>query len=258
MSSKPQNDEALVSAREDTATYPDAGAGNFWQDALVDPSLRAWEQTARWKRWRWRQLIRATELLKRLLDIVGSLVGIVLLSPVFLVTMALIKLEDGGPLFFRQIRVGEGGRLFRMIKFRSMVVNADQIKDDLLQANQHQQGVTFKMKRDPRVTRVGRWTRKLSIDELPQFFNVLMGEMSLVGPRPPVPREVALYHARHLRRLQAKPGITCLWQIGGRADIDFEGQVRLDLQYIRSQGFWSDVWILLKTVPAVLLGKGAY
>lgn len=235
------------------------GVGShFWETALVEPALLLWEQQAKAKRLRWRLAILSARWLKRLLDIIGSLVGIVLLSPVFLLTILLIKLEDRGPVFFKQVRVGEGGRLFRMIKFRSMVINADAVKDQLLAANQHQQGVTFKMKHDPRITRVGRWIRKLSIDELPQFFNVLSGEMSLVGPRPPVPREVALYHSRHLRRLQAKPGITCLWQIGGRADIDFEGQVRLDLAYIRSQGFWSDVWILLKTVPAVLLGKGAY
>jgi exopolysaccharide biosynthesis polyprenyl glycosylphosphotransferase len=231
---------------------------DFWQSALLDSDVKRWERAAGMKRWRWRMIIRATEGLKRLLDIIGSIVGIILLSPVFIATILLIKLEDRGPIFFRQVRVGDGGRLFKMIKFRSMVINADKIKDQLLDANQHQQGVTFKMKDDPRITRVGKWIRKLSIDELPQFFNVLSGEMSLVGPRPPVPREVALYHARHLRRLQAKPGITCLWQIGGRADIDFEGQVRLDLQYIRSQGLFSDIWILLKTVPAVLLGKGAY
>jgi exopolysaccharide biosynthesis polyprenyl glycosylphosphotransferase len=246
--------------KQPDATSPDSAppSPDFWQTTLLDSDTRRWERAARLKRWRWRMIIRSAEALKRLLDIVGSLVGIVLLSPVFIATILLIKLEDRGPIYFRQVRVGDGGRLFRMIKFRSMVVNADSIKDQLLETNQHQQGVTFKMKHDPRVTRVGRWIRKLSIDELPQFFNVLRGEMSLVGPRPPVPREVALYHARHLRRLQAKPGITCLWQIGGRADIDFEGQVRLDLEYIRSQGLWSDIWILLKTVPAVLLGKGAY
>ncbi|MFM2241927.1 MAG: putative sugar transferase EpsL, partial [Verrucomicrobiota bacterium] len=129
----------------------------------------------------------------------------------------------------------------------------------LLTENQHgQSGVTFKMKDDPRITRIGKWIRKLSIDEFPQFYNVLRGDMSLVGPRPPVPREVAEYKALHLRRLRVKPGITCLWQIGGRSDIDFEGQVRLDLQYIRSSNVFFDILILLKTLPAVLFGKGAY
>jgi lipopolysaccharide/colanic/teichoic acid biosynthesis glycosyltransferase len=118
--------------------------------------------------------------------------------------------------------------------------------------------VLFKMKRDPRITRVGRWIRKFSVDELPQLFNVLKGDMSLVGPRPPLPREVAEYDLAQRRRLDVIPGITGLWQVSGRSDIDFEGQVRLDIQYIRNQGFWSDIVILLKTVPAVLLGKGAY
>jgi lipopolysaccharide/colanic/teichoic acid biosynthesis glycosyltransferase len=155
--------------------------------------------------------------------------------------------------------VGAGGRLFGMWKFRSMVVNADQIKDQLLAENQHgNAGVTFKMKNDPRVTKVGKWIRKLSIDEFPQFYNVLRGDMSLVGPRPPLPREVAEYQASHLRRLRVKPGITCLWQIGGRSEIDFEGQVRLDLEYIRSSSVFFDIAILLKTLPAVIFGKGAY
>ncbi len=204
-------------------------------------------------------MIRLTLALKRLLDIVGSLCAILIASPIFLFTALAIKLDDRGPILFKQIRVGDGGKLFDIWKFRSMVMNADQIKDEILEQNQHgDSGVTFKMKDDPRITKPGKWIRKLSIDEFPQFFNVLMGDMSLVGPRPPVPREVALYGARHLRRLRAKPGITCLWQIGGRADIDFEGQVRLDLQYIHSQSLWQDILILIKTVPAVLLGKGAY
>lgn len=197
--------------------------------------------------------------MKRGLDIVGALGALCAFSPIFAVTAILIKLEDRGPVFFCQRRVGAGGRLFGMWKFRSMVVNADKLKDNLLEANQHgQAGVTFKMKNDPRVTKIGKWIRKLSIDEFPQFYNVLRGDMSLVGPRPPVPREVATYKASHLRRLRVKPGITCLWQIGGRSEIDFEGQVRLDLQYIKSSNALYDVVILLKTVPAVLFGKGAY
>ena len=182
----------------------------------------------------------------------------IVFSPIFLFTAVAIKFDDGGPIFFKQVRVGEGGQLFGILKFRSMVMNADQIKETLSEQNQHSDGVTFKMKEDPRITKPGRWIRRLSIDEFPQFFNVLKGEMSLVGPRPPVPKEVALYGARHLRRLRVKPGITCLWQIGGRAEIDFEGQVRLDLQYIHSQSIWQDIVILLKTIPAVVLGKGAY
>ncbi|WP_234047311.1 sugar transferase [Luteolibacter pohnpeiensis] len=197
--------------------------------------------------------------LKRLLDICASSAGLLCFSPIFLITAILIKIEDGGPVFFCQKRVGAGGKLFGMWKFRSMIMNADQVKDQLLAQNQHgQAGVTFKMKDDPRITKVGKWLRKLSVDEFPQFYNVLRGDMSLVGPRPPLPREVATYKASHLRRLRIRPGITCLWQIGGRAEIDFEGQVRLDLQYIRSSSAAYDILILLKTIPAVLLGKGAY
>jgi lipopolysaccharide/colanic/teichoic acid biosynthesis glycosyltransferase len=232
---------------------------NFWAQEILSGDVERWHRRATLKRLRWRIIMRLTLCLKRLVDIVGAICAIVISSPIFLLTALAIKLDDGGPVLFKQIRVGTGGQLFEIWKFRSMVLNADQIKDDVLDQNEHGgSGVTFKMKDDPRITKPGKWIRKLSIDEFPQFFNVLIGNMSLVGPRPPVPREVALYGARHLRRLRAKPGITCLWQIGGRADIDFEGQVRLDLEYIHSQGVWGDLVIIIKTVPAVLLGKGAY
>lgn len=232
---------------------------NFWAQEILSGDVEKWHRRSALKRLRWRVMIRLTLGLKRIVDIVGGICAIIISSPIFLITALAIKLDDGGPILFKQIRVGAGGQLFEIWKFRSMVLNADQIKDEILEQNQHgDSGVTFKMKDDPRITKPGKWIRKLSIDEFPQFFNVVMGNMSLVGPRPPVPREVALYGARHLRRLRAKPGITCLWQIGGRADIDFEGQVRLDLEYIHSQGFWADLMILIKTVPAVLLGKGAY
>jgi lipopolysaccharide/colanic/teichoic acid biosynthesis glycosyltransferase len=145
-----------------------------------------------------------------------------------------------------------------MVKFRSMVLNADDLKAALLAQNESGGGVLFKMKRDPRITRVGRVIRKLSIDELPQLFNVIRGEMSLVGPRPALPQEVQRYAQTDRVRLEVKPGITCLWQIGGRSDIDFHGQVRLDVEYIRAQSVWLDLGILLKTVPVVLLGRGAY
>jgi exopolysaccharide biosynthesis polyprenyl glycosylphosphotransferase len=231
----------------------------YWSQTAQSGTLERWSRNARRKIIIWRATILLTRALKRALDIGGSLAALVLFSPIFVLTFILIKLEDRGPVFFCQQRVGAGGRLFGIWKFRSMIVNADQIKDQLILDNQHgQTGVTFKMKNDPRITKVGKWIRKLSIDEFPQFFNVLCGEMSLVGPRPPVSREVATYKASHLRRLRVKPGITCLWQIGGRADIDFEGQVRLDLKYIRSSSVFNDIVILLKTVPAVLFGKGAY
>jgi exopolysaccharide biosynthesis polyprenyl glycosylphosphotransferase len=206
----------------------------------------------------WKVVIGATHVSKKLFDIYAALLGIILLSPIYIVTWCLIRLEDPGPAIFIQQRVGKYGKTFPMYKFRSMVMNADALKDTLIDQNESSAGVIFKMKDDPRITKVGRFIRKYSIDELPQLFNVLFGQMSLVGPRPPVPREVAEYSLADRRRLDVKPGITCLWQIGGRSDIDFEGQVRLDVQYIKEQSFWRDILILLKTIPAVLLGKGAY
>jgi len=231
----------------------------YWSQTAQDGTVERWSRNARRKIRLWRCTLVVARVLKRGLDIGGALAALCLFAPIFVLTALLIKLEDRGPVFFRQNRVGAGGRLFGMWKFRSMRVNAEQLTDLLLQTNQHgQAGVTFKMRDDPRITRVGKWIRKLSIDEFPQFYNVLRGNMSLVGPRPPLPREVAAYKASHLRRLRVKPGITCLWQIGGRADIDFEGQVRLDLQYIRSSSALYDLVILFKTLPAVIFGKGAY
>lgn len=212
----------------------------------------------RWKQLSWKWVIEGTLFVKRAFDIVASVLLIIAFMPFLLLFALLVKLEDGGPVIFAQRRVGKDGREFKMFKFRSMCVDAEARLQQVLAQNQHQQGITFKLKDDPRVTKIGRWLRKTSMDELPQFFNVFMGDMSLVGPRPPVPREVALYTAADRRRLAVTPGITCLWQIGGRADIDFSGQVRLDVQYIESQSFWKDLKILLKTVPAVLWSKGAY
>lgn len=210
------------------------------------------------KLWLWKLVLFLAHGLKRVLDIAGSSAVLLAASPVFAVTALLIKKEDGGPIFFKQMRVGYHGKLFPMWKFRSMVVNADALKDKLLGQNEMKTGVTFKMKNDPRITGVGKWIRKFSVDELPQLINVLEGTMSLVGPRPPVPREVAEYSVEDRQRLLVKPGLTCFWQVGGRSDIDFAGQVRLDLAYIRSESVWLDLKLLLQTVPAVLLGKGAY
>lgn len=206
----------------------------------------------------WRATLGIAHGLKRVFDIAASGAALVLGSPVFLATALLIKLEDGGPVFFQQTRVGYRGRLFGMWKFRSMVTNAEEIKKQLEAQNEMSGGVIFKMKNDPRITRIGRVIRKYSIDELPQFWNVFTGDMSLVGPRPPVPREVEQYLPEERQRLLAKPGITCLWQVSGRSEIDFRGQVRLDIEYIRSKSLWTDLKLLAKTVPAVLLGKGAY
>ena len=219
----------------------------------------------RWKRTSWQVVVHAALFLKRLFDIVISLVAVLMLAPVFLVIAALVK-RDGGPVFFRQTRIGLNGREFKMLKFRSMCVDAEAKLKDLLAKNEKASGVTFKMKDDPRITKIGKILRKSSLDELPQFWNVLVGEMSLVGPRPPIPREVALYSQADRRRFLAKPGITCLWQVGERQGglleigdrnaIDFPEQVNLDVRYIESQTLWKDIVILMKTVPAILFGKG--
>ena len=202
-------------------------------------------------------LVSGSAALKRGFDIVASGLALIVLSPLFALVALLVKLEDRGPVFFLQTRVGQFGREFRMYKVRSMCLDAEQRLKEILEKNHHKEGVTFKLKDDPRITRVGKWLRKFSLDELPQLYNVFKGDMSLVGPRPPLPREVSKYSLAHRRRLAVKPGITCIWQISGRAEIDFTGQVQLDVDYIESQGFWVDVKILAKTVPAVLSGKGA-
>jgi lipopolysaccharide/colanic/teichoic acid biosynthesis glycosyltransferase len=209
------------------------------------------------RRWLWQAAHAGGYWLKRTFDVFGSAAFLFLFSPLFLALAALIKWEDGGPVFLSQTRVGRHGREFKFYKFRSMCVDAEARLKQLLAVNQHKEGVTFKMKNDPRLTRIGRWLRRFSLDELPQFYNVFIGDMSLVGPRPPVPREVALYSLTDRRRLAVKPGITCLWQISGRSEIDFSGQVKLDVKYIEEQNVWQDIAIVVKTVPAVLSGKGA-
>lgn len=205
----------------------------------------------------WKAAVASGFFLKRLFDIFASLCFLCMLSPLLAFIALLIKLEDGGPIIFAQRRVGKFGKEFRMFKFRSMRVDAEQRLQELLKQNGHTTGVTFKMKNDPRITRIGKYLRKYSLDELPQFVNVFKGEMSMVGPRPPVPREVALYTLKDRQRLSVAPGLTCFWQIGGRANIDFPEQVQLDVQYIESQSFWLDLWICIKTIPAVALGRGA-
>jgi len=211
----------------------------------------------RFLRWTWRGRMAGREWSKRVFDIVVSSAFLCAFSPILLLVAILVKLEDGGPVFFRQTRVGRFGREFKMFKFRSMCPDAEARLKEVLAKNQHTEGVTFKLKSDPRLTRVGKWLRRLSLDEVPQFYNILRGEMSVVGPRPPVPREVACYSLADRRRLAVKPGLTCLWQVNGRSEIDFSGQVKLDVEYIETQGFWADVIILIRTVPAVLSGRGA-
>lgn len=202
-------------------------------------------------------LAHGAAITKRTLDILAASLFLLMAAPLLVVIALLIKWEDGGPIFLGQTRVGQFGREFKMFKIRSMCRNAEQLLQELLGKNQHRDGITFKMKNDPRITRVGKWLRKFSFDELPQLYNVLIGDMSLVGPRPPLPREVLKYSPADRRRLAVKPGITCFWQISGRANIDFSGQVKLDVDYIEQQNFWTDLLILTRTVPAVLCGKGA-
>lgn len=206
----------------------------------------------------WRLTVRCSYAAKRLIDVTGSLVGMVLLSPLLLGIALAVKLTSPGPVIFSQVRVGRYGRHFRFYKFRSMYIDAEARKAELLSQNESKDGVIFKMKDDPRITRVGRFLRRTSLDELPQLWNVFIGDMSLVGPRPPVPSEVAEYTLEDRKRLDVIPGITCLWQIKGRSEIPFNEQVRLDKEYILAPGFWKDVKILLKTIPAIIGGKGAY
>ena len=198
------------------------------------------------------------EISKRCFDAAVSALLLALLSPLLLLIALAIKLTTAGPVFYRWQVVGLGGQPFVGYKFRTMVVNADALKSQLMAANE-MSGPVFKIKRDPRITPVGRFLRKLSLDELPQLWSVLKGDMSLVGPRPPLRSEYAQFAPWQRAKLSVKPGMTCLWQIGGRNRVsDFDQWVRLDLDYIARRSFWFDLWILLRTVPAVLLGRGAY
>ncbi len=195
-------------------------------------------------------------LIKRAIDVTASALGLVLLAPLFLAISLAIKLTSEGPVFFKQQRIGLHGRTFWLYKFRTMVQNAEDLKNSLQHLNQ-MSGPVFKIKDDPRVTPVGRFLRKTSLDELPQLINVFKGEMSLVGPRPPLPQEVSQYRNRFRRRLSVRPGITCLWQISGRNNVDFDQWMDLDMQYIDNWSLELDLKILLKTIPAVLFGRGA-
>lgn len=195
---------------------------------------------------------------KRIIDIVGASLGLLFLSPLFLILAVCIKLEDPkGPVFFKQTRVGKNERTFEMFKFRSMVSNAEELLGKLLVLNEVK-GAMFKMKEDPRVTRVGRFIRKTSIDELPQLWNVLKGEMSLVGPRPPLPREVADYSSYDKQRLGVVPGCTGLWQVSGRNHLSFQEMVELDLLYIRERSLRNDIRIIFKTLLVMIGARGAY
>jgi exopolysaccharide biosynthesis polyprenyl glycosylphosphotransferase len=198
---------------------------------------------------------RLALFVKTLADRIAAAVMLILLLPLFICTAIAIRLDSKGPLFFQQIRVGRFGRLFPMYKFRSMVVDAEALKQALAAKNE-MQGPAFKMARDPRITKVGRFIRKFSIDELPQLFNVLLGDMSLVGPRPALPKEVAQYADWQRRRLTVKPGLTCIWQVSGRNSIPFEQWMELDLRYIDTWSLRLDAELLLRTVPTVIKGTG--
>jgi len=214
---------------------------------------------ARYARLVWWWSVRKFPLLKRALDIALVLPALLLLAPLFALVALAIKLHDGGPVLFWQPRVGLHGRVFSFPKFRSMCVDAEAVRAKLLAANQHGgDGVTFKMKRDPRITPIGRIIRRTSIDELPQLWCVLNGQMSLVGPRPPLISEVARYSMLERQRLSVTPGLTCIWQVSGRSEIPFPQQVRMDIKYIQHRSLGGDVKLLAKTLPAVIKGRGAY
>ena len=206
----------------------------------------------------WLITIRFSLAFKRLMDIVLAILALVLGSPIFLLTAFLVKVTSPGPIIFSQVRVGKFGRHFKFYKFRSMYIDAEARKAELMKHNESKDGVIFKMKHDPRITPVGRFIRKFSIDELPQLFNVILGDMSLVGPRPPLPSEVRTYTLEERKRLNITPGITCLWQVSGRSELPFSKQIALDKEYIASRNAWKDFLILLKTIPAILTGKGAW
>lgn len=196
------------------------------------------------------------EVIKRIIDIVASFIGLILLSPLILIVSMLIKLESKGEVIFKQKRVGLNGKEFYMYKFRSMVINAEELKEQLESQNE-MSGPMFKIKDDPRITKVGKFIRKTSIDELPQLINVIKGDMSLVGPRPSLPKEVKKFEQWMMERLEVKPGLTCIWQVSGRNNIDFEDWMKLDIKYVRERSFKLDIKLILKTVLVLLGDKNA-
>lgn len=199
-----------------------------------------------------KQFSRIAESFKRSLDIVGAIFALIVFSPVMIFAAIAIKISSPGPVLFSQVRVGKGGRLFRMYKFRTMVPNAEALKESLMEKNESS-GPVFKIEKDPRVTSIGRILRKLSLDELPQLFQVLKGDMSMVGPRPPLPKEVKKYKKWQTQRLAVKPGITCIWQVSGRNEIQFEDWVRLDIKYIKQRSALLDIKLIMKTLKIVFI-----
>jgi len=197
------------------------------------------------------------KFLKRAMDVVCSLLAIIVLSPIFILTAIAVKIEDGGSPIFSQTRVGKDGKFFRMYKFRSMCIDAERKLKDLQEQNE-MDGLAFKIEKDPRVTKTGNFIRKTSIDELPQLFNILKGDMSIVGPRPPLGIEVYQYNDYQMQRLLVKPGLTCYWQCSGRSDMSFDEWIESDIKYIQERNLLLDIQLILKTIPAVLCSKGAY
>lgn len=195
---------------------------------------------------------------KRAFDLLAVAPALLLLSPLFLLMALAIKLEDGGPVLYWQKRVGRNSRVFAFPKFRSMRTDSDAVRQQIEHQNQHGDSLTFKMKNDPRITRVGKLLRRTSMDELPQLLCVLKGDMTLVGPRPPMVSEVDRYTLSDRRRLSVTPGLTCIWQVSGRSDIPFPKQAAMDVDYIRERSIALDLRLLFATVPAVLFGRGAY
>ena len=227
--------------------------------------LKGWGWTTRLSRllirlkaWWWSIRCNLQRITKRIIDMTGAILGLLALSPLLIPVIIIVKASSPGPLFYSQIRVGHRGKLFRMWKFRSMYIDADARKAALLEQNESAAGVIFKMKKDPRITPIGRFIRRLSVDELPQLYNVLIGEMSLVGPRPALESEVAQYPVLARARLEAIPGLTGLWQISGRSDLPFDKQVLLDTVYVNHQSAINDIKLIAKTIPAIVSGKGAY
>jgi exopolysaccharide biosynthesis polyprenyl glycosylphosphotransferase len=218
----------------------------------VNPPEMAFDSTWRARRW----LVYETSL-KRLLDLLLASLGLLGALPIWIAIVIAIKLDSRGPAIFVQERVGQHGRRFRFYKFRSMYVDAEQRLTEI-QANNEVDGPVFKMRKDPRVSGVGALLRRTSLDELPQLINVLKGDMSLVGPRPPLPKEVEQYRPSDSVRLTVKPGITCLWQIGGRSNVSFDRWMEFDREYIRNMSLWMDLSILARTIGAVLSMRGAY
>ena len=204
-----------------------------------------------------KQNLKVYEICKRTIDIIGAGLGLILLSPIIAVVACAVKFTSKGPVFFSQKRVGKNGELFEMYKFRSMVVNAEELKENLEEQNE-MSGPMFKIKDDPRITKVGKFIRKTSIDQLPQLSNNLKGDMSLVGPRPSLPKEVEQFDNWMFKRLSVRPGLTCYWQVSGRNNIDFEDWMKLDVNYVEERNFWIDIKLIFKTVFVLFGDKNAH